>query len=62
MDRPFIVRFENQQDKDKFDVVIHHNDCSTATVWVKEYFSLMTVVYLHSDFEGNHTYHIQPRS
>lgn len=53
--RPFIVRFENQITPFDFDVVIHHEDCSQATEWAWNYFG--AVKYLHSDFDGNHTYH-----
>lgn len=54
-ERPFIVRFENQTSLFDFDVVIHSEDCSKATDWAAGYFG--QVKYLHSDFDGNHTYH-----
>jgi hypothetical protein len=54
-ERPFIVRFENQTDAYTFDVVINSDSCSEATEWARGYFGQVT--YLHSDFDGNHTYH-----
>lgn len=61
-ERPFIVRFENQKSVWEFDVVIQHEDASQATAWVNNYFGLMRVEYLHSDFNHQHTYHICPKS
>jgi hypothetical protein len=61
----YIVRFENQTER-AFDVVIHSNDCYEATDYARNYFgdrltdyrNRNEVTYLHSDFEGNHTYHV----
>lgn len=57
-DRPFIVEVINDTDSKDFTVGIHHNDCSQATTWVREYFGRRAVEYLCSDFDGNHTYRI----
>lgn len=53
--KPYIVKFENQTSTYDFDVVINCEDCSKATEWARGYFG--SVEYLHSDFDGNHTYH-----
>jgi len=59
MERPFIVRFENQTSHHDFDVVIHHPDCKTATEWTYGYFDLLRIEYLNSDFDGNHTFRMR---
>jgi len=52
--RPTIVRIENRTDAYSFDVVIHSDNCSDAALWASGIFGRLQ--YLHSDFEGNHTY------
>ena len=58
-ERPFIARFENQSDESNFDVVVHHADCNQAREWTKQYFGMLTVSYLHSDFDHNHTFSVR---
>jgi len=58
---PFIQGFSNHQSDDSFDVTVHAASCADATEWTRGYFSLMTVQYLHSDFDGNHTYYVSPK-
>jgi hypothetical protein len=63
LERPYIQGFSNRNEQaQSFDVTVHHKDCATAARWTYNYFSLYTVQYKWSDFAGNHTYSITPRS
>jgi hypothetical protein len=63
--KPYIERFEHQTET-SFDVVIHCENCQTATEYARGYFgdyrgdfrNRNRVEYLYSDFDGNHTYHV----
>ncbi len=46
-------------DLDVFDITIQHADCGAATSYVRNLFSHSKVEYLHSDFDCNHSYHVE---
>ena len=52
--RPYIVSFP----AGTAQVIVNHSDCREATDWTREYFSLGSVSYVCSDFEGNHTFDV----
>jgi len=58
-DKPFIVKFENKSDAFNFDVVVRHENCDVAREWTKQYFGMLTVSYLCSDFDHNHTFSVR---
>jgi hypothetical protein len=62
MNKPYIVKFENQISASAFDVVVNCYRWDEALAWTREYFSLLSVRYLYSDFNDQHTFHVQEES
>jgi hypothetical protein len=60
-DNTFIARFENQTSPSDFTVTVHADTFDNAHEYTKEYFSLLRVSYVESDFDGNHSFKVTAR-